>query len=512
MKIIIRLKHAEIVLLSLLFALSFYLRINYIIVNKYPPVFIDYVGHTLSTLYTLENFWTLFYPYTTQAPKWFRGTGDFLADNWWFQINPPLSYVLGDLLVSPFVLDVQVGWVCGSLFFSLSIFSIYYFVYYFLKDRKTAIIACLFYATCAGDLLSITKGKFMHALAISIYPLLVTYTHKIMKKFDKKNFAILVVLFWATINAFTIYVGVYILGLLAYYLITKRIKGLRYVVLGIVVSSAASIPFLIRFLKSYFTRVFGHASFAPLITLVNINLLMDYFPHDSFGVITYNLIALPVKLLAAIFVFKIVYDLIKRKNENMSALLFFFLGPLIFYLLQYAGFASYPRRILYQTPQLFAIAGAIGLSWIAKQFKKNQNTVILLAIIFVLLGDFVNYTLALNYAKPKRMSDARYEAIAWIRNNILENETLYFLNSYNDLGFSEWASFTYREHVFANETLSHSLIAKGEVYQELLNYKYIIVNDILSKPVVSNLAPILEKYNYTLKYYNGEVGVFVKNA
>ncbi len=502
-------------LLVSLFILAFSMRLSYILFNGYPQIFHDYAGHTLSILNTLENFNSLFYLDFIPIPNWYL-SGESINDRvWWFQMNPPLSYILGDLLISPFVKDINVGWVSGALFYSLGIFTIYYFVNYFLKNKKTALIASLIYAINPADSFSIAVGAFMHGLAITIYPLLIIYTHKLLNNNNnKKNLLILTFLLWAIINSYIVYFGVYIIGLIIYYLINKfwykKRFNFKQVILCIILSLGLSTIYLIRFFKLIFKQNLGYEPSPPITALFDINLLKTYFPHDSWGVEVYNHISLPLKILSIIFLIQLIYKIYK-KNKAGNNLLFFFSGPTIFYLLQFIGLSSYPRRVLFQTPQLLSIAGVIGLMLLLKVKARRiiKNLMIMGAIIMILIIDITNIQSFIDN-KPLIMNNQRYEAILWLRENIPENETIYFLNSDAFLGFNEWKCFTYKKHVVANENSSSKFFHDGTLYDELLNYNYIVVNNVGTQDVINYVNIYLEVYNYSIIYENEEVGVLAK--
>lgn len=519
-------KNASIILLAGIFILAFYMRINYVL-NNYPLTFIDYAGHTLSVLNVIPNFWTLFQPGFTQVPEWYKISNNFLDQHWWFQINPPLPYILSSMLI-PFVNELKIVWISGALFFSLGVFSIYYFINYFLKNKKFALIGALFYATTAGDIYSISRAVFMHALAMTIYPILIVYTHKELTNHTRKNFCILTALIYALINSYTAYIAVYIIGLIIYYMISNihlsknkiiiKTGYYKKIILSMLIATGLSTTFLIRFM-THVSQNLGVNSYAPLNALIDIELLGTYFPSDSFGLHSYRLTSIIEKALTIAFSIILIYKLIfknKNKPENNKELLFFFSGALIFYLLQFIGFASYPRRMLYHVPFLFSIASAIGLYWITSLLKGKSKTIIITAIIIAtLLTDAVNNDLIIKWLSPN-MNIQMQESINWMRENIPENETLYFLNSDNYVGFSVWSKFTYRKSIIANSTVSKQAIISRKINEAVTNYNYVVLNDILpttNSKGLKTVNPLVNEFSnksYQLAFYNGQVGIFAR--
>ena len=51
-----RINKTVLIILVIITILGFIGRNYYLIINSYPPVFVDYVGHTISMIKSLENF------------------------------------------------------------------------------------------------------------------------------------------------------------------------------------------------------------------------------------------------------------------------------------------------------------------------------------------------------------------------------------------------------------------------------------------------------------------------
>ncbi len=500
-------------LLIIIFITSFLIRAAPVIIYGYPIDSKDTVDNTINMLYLPK------YPIVMLN---YDRTGTYaaldpvlksLSYRFYLQDNPPFFYLtVGGLanLILPFTKGVNSGFLATAIVYSFLPIILFLFLRFVTRDNILSFFGGLILAISPSTLRHLFNGDWALITGSMLFLLSIFLSIKYIHNPQRKNFFLLLLSLVFMITCYVPYIFPYAISMV-FYSATRRNKKPIFKVLSkiFILSVLISIPFLINFINSYLiSEVPAQQSAVYLTEILEIlalsNILLIFSAAGAIGI-----------LISFIKRFKI-EESIQIFTPVIGILLFFLLGDIFLHL------SSYPNRVFSSsTPIIIALLSSYAVYFFYEYIVRFLNTEhrlnkivatptsrpVFTGILVILIFAASIGPLSFMFDIKPFLTNDKYDALQWIRNNTEKDSTVYFIGF-----FSHWKSFSYRNatNMFQQEVGGRIQWTANLI--EGFNADYIVLSPQIFRtgyaPKIIEIAKLFNSLNIPIVYGNGNVLIF----
>jgi len=465
-------KHKLAIALTLLvFLVSFLIRIQGPLNHGYPIGWADSQVHTHRMLLLTRNpklFFTTMFGLEKNPPQEYPYNGE-VAGFWLTNMNPPLLYIIA----TPFLIlkDILIGYTVAVFLSSLGISIVFLFIYRFTKDHIISLISSLLLAFNPAEIWYWQQGAWTSLIGVVLLPLGIWFLYDFLegkcsfKRAILGNSLILLSYFVAIIPL--------IFSSIFYITFKRSYKNLINIIKIFLISLLIASPFLYASLFSRLSVSSGKTVLEEFEYLIS--------PSTPTGG-TLQLMPIWLYFLAA---FGILLGIKFRKDYQI--LFFYFIGIFTMFLFSFIALklniplTHWFTRLYVLLPQLCTITFGFCLVFIKKFFipSKKLYDIVYKISLFVILIIFIYLMypqLSFVVNRHAQMTDQKYDAIVWIRENTNEDSRVLFFNPYEFNGY-DWTSLSYRNNKQLSFDEAKQTIESNKLSESYLDYDYVIITD-----------------------------------